>query len=337
MRTQTQIANPVQLDKWLSRFVIEIQRTDGKPYPPSTLYQIFCGLSRHIRETRPGINIFIESCCDGFRKTLDGQMKRLRSLGHGVVVRQAEPVTTEEEEKLWQEGLLGDHSPQTLLDTILFSCGLAFAMRSGEEHRSLQLPQFKLVESATDGSNYLVYNENYSKNNSGGLKDRKVRPKSVTHYANETNPGRCLVRLFKKYLSHRPDTSETAFYLTPLQKPKGNAWYSSVPVGRNTLAKTVSRICKACGIEGHKTNHSLRVTAATRLFQGGVDEQIIMQRTGHRSIDGVRKYKRISNDQEKATSSIITNSHSSSSISTSFGAPQITFNNCSSFTININN
>ncbi len=186
-------------------------------------------------------------------------MKRLRSLGHGVVARQAEPVTTEEEEKLWQEGLLGDHSPQTLLDTILFLCGLAFAMRSGEEHRSLQLPQFKLVESATDGSNYLVYNENYSKNNSGCLKDRKVRPKSV--------------QVFKKYLFHRPDTSETAFYLTPLRKPKGNAWYSSVPVGRNTLAKTVSRICKACGIEGHKTNHLLRVTAATRLFQGGVDEQ----------------------------------------------------------------
>ena len=117
-------------------------------------------------------------------------MKWLRSLGHGVVARQAENVTTEEEEKLWQEGLPGDHSPQTLLDTILFLCG-------------------------------------------------------------------------------------------------------------------------------------------------GVDEQIIMHRTGHRSIDGVRKYKRISNEQEKATSCIITNSHSSSNI-TSLGAPQSTFNNCSSFTIKIN-
>ena len=28
------------------------------------------------------------------------------------------------------------------------------------------------------------------------------------------------------------------------------------------------------------TNHSLRATAATRLFEAGVDEQLIMQRTG---------------------------------------------------------
>uniref|UniRef100_A0A1X7UEF4 Tyr recombinase domain-containing protein n=1 Tax=Amphimedon queenslandica TaxID=400682 RepID=A0A1X7UEF4_AMPQE len=47
-----------------------------------------------------------------------------------------------------------------------------------------------------------------------------------------------------------------------------------------------------------QTNHSFRgVTAATRLFQAGVDEQLIMKRTGHRSTDGVRIYKHISDQQ----------------------------------------
>ena len=68
---------------------------------------------------------------------------------------------------------LGEHSPQALSDTMLFLCGLAFAMRSGEEHRSLQLIQLKLVE-VSNGPSYLMYYENYSKNNSGGLNDRKV-------------------------------------------------------------------------------------------------------------------------------------------------------------------
>uniref|UniRef100_A0A1X7SSA0 Tyr recombinase domain-containing protein n=1 Tax=Amphimedon queenslandica TaxID=400682 RepID=A0A1X7SSA0_AMPQE len=47
-----------------------------------------------------------------------------------------------------------------------------------------------------------------------------------------------------------------------------------------------------------KTNHSLcGMTAATRLFQAGVDEQLIMKRTGHRSTDGVQIYKHISDQQ----------------------------------------
>ena len=54
-----------------------------------------------------------------------------------------------------------------------------------------------------------------------------------------------------------------------------------------------------------QTIDSLRVTAATRLFQQGVDEQLIMIRTGHRSIDGVRAYKRVSESQQQALSNVL--------------------------------
>ena len=49
----------------------------------------------------------------------------------------------------------------------------------------------------------------------------------------------------------------------------------------------MKRLCESAGITGYKTNHSLRVTAATRLFRRGVDEQVIMNVTGHRSVDGI--------------------------------------------------
>ena len=67
----------------------------------------------------------------------------------------------------------------------------------------------------------------------------------------------------------------------------------------------MSRVCRAGGIEGYKTNHSLRVTTATRLFQSGVDEQLIMDRTGHRSLDGVRTYKRIGEQQKQTVSQVL--------------------------------
>ena len=81
-----------------------------------------------------------------FHKTLDGEMKRLRSIGYGVTSKQAAPLTIEDENRLWVQGLLEDHSPQALLDTMVFLCGMSFALQSGQEHRSLQLSQFELVE-----------------------------------------------------------------------------------------------------------------------------------------------------------------------------------------------
>ena len=64
-------------------------------------------------------------------------------------------------------------------------------------------------------------------------------------------------------------------------------------------------MCKAAGISGYKTNHSLRATTATRLFQAGVDEQHIMEKTGHHSLEGIRSYKRTSSEQQEAVSDIL--------------------------------
>ena len=65
------------------------------------------------------------------------------------------------------------------------------------------------------------------------------------------------------------------------------------------------RVCEKAGIKGYKTNHSLRVTTATRLFHSGLDEQLIMEQTGHRSADGVRSYKRSSVQQQEVVSRIL--------------------------------
>ena len=69
---------------------------------------------------------------------------------------------------LRERGVLGKGNPQALLDTMLFLCGIHFALHSGEEHRSLQLVQFELVI-PEEGCARLIYMENYSKNNQGGL------------------------------------------------------------------------------------------------------------------------------------------------------------------------
>ena len=64
-------------------------------------------------------------------------------------------------------------------------------------------------------------------------------------------------------------------------------------------------MCKSAEITGYNTNHSLHATAATRLYHARMDEQLIMERTGHRSLDGVRSYKRTSAKQQEYLSDIL--------------------------------
>jgi len=92
----------------------------------------------------------------------------------------AESLSREDVELLWRKKLLGDATPQSLLDTVVFMNGLFFALRSGKEHRQLRFdpPQIKVVENDGERS-YLIYTEDISKNRPGGLKGRKQKPKVV--------------------------------------------------------------------------------------------------------------------------------------------------------------
>ena len=295
-----------ELNNWLCRFVLEVRRKDGKPYPPNTLHQLCCAILRYVRGVNPDVDFFQNPEFAPFRKTLDAEMKRLKhDPGIATVARKAEPISDREEEILWSKGVLGSHSPQTLVDTMVFMAGMYFALRSGEEHRQLRFSSVTLVEKA-GSTPHLLYIESVSKNNPGGLKHRKLDAKQVVHHGNREDPSRCFVEMYRQYCSHRPaKVKEDAFYLCPIRNAKGQVWYKDQPIGVNTLANTVKRICEKAGIKGYKTNHSLRVTAATRLFHSGLDEQLIMERTGHRSTDGVRAYKRSSEEQQEMVSRIL--------------------------------
>ena len=63
-------------------------------------------------------------------------------------------------------------------------------------------------------------------------------------------------------------------------------------------------MCLEGGITG-KSNHSLRATGATAMFQNGVPETIIQKVTGHRSLEALREYERISTNQNVQVSKIL--------------------------------
>lgn len=84
-------------------------------------------------------------------------MKRLRA-SKGATIKRTEPITLTEEATLWDQKLLGNHSPQVLVDTMVYMCGVFFALRSESEHRQLKNSDIEIVERPGETA-YVVYNE----------------------------------------------------------------------------------------------------------------------------------------------------------------------------------
>ncbi len=235
------------------------------------------------------------------RYTLDNLMKK-RCADRVSVTKSTVPLTYSDEEKMWANGSLGEGEPTKLRNTVMFLLGLSCALRGGQGHRDLRCPghdcQFTVCSDSTTGCRYLRYCEDEkTKTNQGGLVGRRQNPKVVKIYGND-DPNRDIIRLFLKYTSLLPtDGKCSALYKYPLAPKKlwASTWYTDKPVGVNALKKIMSNLAKEAGLVGHYSNYSLRASAATRMYQSGVEEQVIKEITGYKS-DSVSLYKRTSEE-----------------------------------------
>ena len=187
--------------------------------------------------------------------------------------KEQERITDQEEDMFWQKGILGSSSSQALLNSAYFYNGKLFGLRS-TEHRHITLNNFVI------GGNFIKFEENVSKTFHGGLLDLKYEPRVVRHICHEEgkeHTTRCLVETYRLYIglaevnnkngnafNHKPDNKQLDFFKSA--------------VGINTLAKILLNTCKAVGVKV-KTSLSLRVKCATALFEKGVEDKFIRDRT----------------------------------------------------------
>ena len=179
-------------------------------------------------------------------------------------------------------------------------------LRGGEEHYHLKISQMQRFDSPAR----YEYTELVSKNRSGSLASYRLKNKVVPVFQDESLRNRCHVYVLDLYLSKIPPSAraQDVFYLRPkpVDVDDDGPWYSSQRLGRNRISQLMKKICSGAGVQNRYTNHSLRATGATRLFQSGTPENVIMERSGHRSTDGVRQYERVSLDQHIAAQAVLT-------------------------------
>ena len=294
----------------IPRFISEVKKLDGSDFLPRTLKDIVLGIQFYLEMHGFSWKLIDHDNFKPIRFTLDNLMKARTQQGLGNVVRQAQVISFDEEELMWQMGILGYETLKQLVETLLYLLGISCALRAGKEHRSLRSIGFNSQFSYwmdANGNPMLQYREDIGlKTNKGGLCHSKVTLKIVPFYSS-ANRSRCVIELFFFYHSKLP-VNRNALYLRPLANAKpGGVWFADRAIGINTLQKTVKDMCSRAGLTGFYSNHSLRATSATRMYNADVQEQVIQEVTGHRSL-AVRSYKKTSVAQKRHASDVLFNS-----------------------------
>ena len=305
---ETRYPTPI-IDRTLAAFVIETRRVDGNYYP---LKNILSALFRVMKEQQGAINVVSfmekpsrEKFYPQLNNAFDMQLRMLRSSGIGIERKRAQVITPDIQQQLWRMGVLGFHSPEALLNTVFFFNGQNFCLRGVQEHYNLCFTQ---IQYATNPERY-IYHEFGSKNHPGDINDTstgKIIPIVATGNHN------CHVNILNFYLSKVPKNVRDRggpFYLSPLPfTPTGQrAWFFDDRLSLSKLKGLLKKMCKDAHVEGNFTNHSLRATGATLLFDAGVPEMIVQKRTGHRSLDALRTYERVTPRQELEVAKILSN------------------------------
>ena len=142
----------------------------------------------------------------------------------------------EHEQVLWEKGILGEDSPDKRRQTVFFSIGVRFGLRSLKEQYDLRrYPDSQINIVKIDGKDALVYREFQLKTRQGGyLIGVKIQQGFFYSFCTGVR-SRCLVELFRKYLFLGPRGPKFYVQTDSKWEPGSDYWYTNRPVGKNTL------------------------------------------------------------------------------------------------------
>lgn len=156
----------------LCKFVLKIHKQNGDEYPRETLYEIVLSLQNYLQMNGCTVKLLDHASFAKLRNTVDNKMKQLSTAGIIRQKKQAQPISLQQEEQMWQSGILGDDTPEKLVNTLLYLIGVHFTPQACNKHKNLKVSAYSQLKIKVDPETnhcYLEYVENRSKNNQGGI------------------------------------------------------------------------------------------------------------------------------------------------------------------------
>lgn len=301
-----------RIDQLLAFWLMDLKSANGTEYELGTITSYLSSIKAYLKDIGHDINKL-----DVTKRVSMAKKKNLKSQGKGNLPNRASCLSPEDEDKLWDSGAFGKSDPESLLHSLWYIFTKGFGFRGRHEARQLQVQD---VEKKSDGEGraYLEWNERLTKTRDGSSSHRRAFAPRL--YETPETPDRCPVMLYDTYMSKRDDKiTEEAFWLTinPNFKPGNKTqWYSNCPMGENRIAKIMSRSAKRAGIDSSKkiTNHSVRRTMCSQLYQANIPPVIIAQISGHKNVSSLVHYTEASEEQQRNMSHLLVNSGRQSNI-----------------------
>ena len=231
---------------------------DGSDYLGRTLYQFCIAIQKYLFSNGLKWKLIEGGEFDCSRNVLDNIMKERAAQGIGMTCRRAELLSFDEENRLWNESILGEENPDQLRCTVLFLLGMNVGLHVGDEQFNLrrhspQLPSQLQFRKNKQGVRCLVYQEDSTtKTNDGGLNSMRKERKIVWIYPS-ANTDWCPVCIIDKYCSLLPPVRlnrKPNFYLRSLERFTPVQWYGEQVIGSNTLRKIMGELSEKCNLQG---------------------------------------------------------------------------------------
>ena len=227
---------PEVLNKWLQVYVAETRNKIGNAYPPKRCilcYVEYCDIQCMTTQNVEYPNFLEKKSVHfvDFHRCIDNLFRKLHDEGIGSESRHTPSISIEEDNCLWEKGILNLDTPQGLLNAVLYYNGKNFVLRGGQEHRDLKFSQLTQLRNP----DCYMYVEKSSKNRGGGLGQLHLEHKKVPVYASSSVGSRCRVRILDTYISKLPSGAKEKhlFYCKPLSKPSPyGPWFCCQPCGK---------------------------------------------------------------------------------------------------------
>lgn len=218
-----------------------MRKPNGELYAADSILYLTYGIQVYLFENGRLDSIFIDPYYEAFTTAIHDAVKDFQlprnELGFYV--------TRIEEEHLWESRQLGAHSPQALLNTLVYFNTKFFMLRTASDHSKLSfhqlIKQWKNGYNQNDGQKSIILSYRPLTK-----KGPRMEDKYLDMQENLQDPLRCPVKLYEFYLSKCPLSSKcqnNGFYLMPENscQPNSPVWYGNTFLSEKSIDKMLQR------------------------------------------------------------------------------------------------
>jgi len=130
---------------------------------------MIAALDRHLKQNCSKISIAKDREFVKGRQVLEEKSIALHERGHGKRPNETKALTVQDEEQPWNNRVLGEQNPKSLLFTLWYPLNLHLGLRGCQEHLKMLVKDFSLNKD-DQGTEYVTFEENPTKTRQGGLR-----------------------------------------------------------------------------------------------------------------------------------------------------------------------